>query len=87
MATNPITKNELDQALKAQTKELKAYVNDTATEQTEALARIVNSAFETQNQWLKQEFEAVRKDLDVRKRLEQYDRKFRKLEHALNVKL
>ena len=55
--------------------------------QTDALARIVNSAFEAQNEWLEQQFAAVRLDLDVRKRLDRYDRKFRKLEHALNVKL
>ena len=55
-------------------------------QQTDALARITNAAFEAQNQWLKQEFAAIRRDLDTRKRLDQYDRNFLKLEKALNVK-
>ena len=72
-------------------KVLKAVVARVATkkdleEQTDALARITNAAFETQNQWLKQEFAAIRRDLDTRKRLDQYDRNFLKLEKALNVK-
>ena len=90
----PLTKKDLTEALGVQTRDFDKKLNDQTKElksytdeQTDALARIVNSAFEAQNEWLEQQFAAVRLDLDVRKRLDRYDRKFRKLEHALNVKL
>ena len=73
----PLTKKDLTEALGVQTRDFDKKLNDQTKElksytdeQTDALARIVNSAFEAQNEWLEQQFAAVRLDLDVRKRLE-----------------
>ncbi len=57
----PLTKAELYQALKAQTKELTAYTD----QQTEKLAGIVNTAFQEQNDHLDQRFDGVEDRLQV----------------------
>lgn len=51
------------------------------------LARVVNTAFDAQSEYLEKEFSAIRKELDIRKLVEQHQRKFQKLERALHVKL
>ena len=64
MATSqikPITKAELYQALKAQTKELTAY----ADQQTEKLAGIVNTAFQEQKDHFDQRFDVVEESFGV----------------------
>ena len=78
-------------------KELKGYTDgkidglekrsrDYADEQTEKLARIIAVAFEGQNKYLDQRFNDLEKKLDVRKIVEEHEKKFAKLEHALNLK-
>lgn len=75
--------NGLDNKIDVQTKELKAFVVEQTTEQTEALARMVNKGFEH----VSSELKIVINRLDVRDKIEQFDRKFDKLENALNIKL
>ncbi len=92
-----ITKKDIQQLLGAQTKELKVYIDvqdriivkelkSYADEQTETLSRIVSTAFESQNKYLDQRFNDLEKKLDIRKIVEEHERKFAKLEHALNLK-
>ena len=83
-----LTKEYFDERLKTlatkadlvdQTKDLKAY----ARAQTEELARMVKDGFDGVDRQLA----GIIQMLDVRKRLEEHERKFARLEQTLNVKL
>lgn len=74
---------QLDSRLKSQTTELKAFVIKHTTEQTESLARMVNSGFEHVDFKLNE----IVSRLDVRDELKEVDRKFAKLENVLSIKL
>ena len=70
--TQEYFEQHLQQQLKAQTTDLKAY----AREQTEELARLVADGFED-----------LQARLDLREQLAAHERKFQKLEEALHLKL
>lgn len=93
-----LTKKDIQQILNTQTKELKGYVDgrlstqskelkEYANQQTETLARIVSKAFEKQNEYLDERFDELESKLDVRKIIDEHERKLLKLEQALNMKL
>ena len=94
----PITKKDLQGALRAQSKELKAYVDGRlderlgqqtkelkayAAQQTEALARMIKNGFDE----VDKQFASLRAELDVRKTVARHEQKFRKLERAFNTRL
>jgi hypothetical protein len=70
---------KFDTKLKFQTEELKKFTLD----QTESLARMVNTGFEHVNFKLKE----IVSRLDVKEELKEMDRKFTKLENVLNIEL
>jgi len=67
-----VTKDDLKESLKAQTKELKVF----AVEQTEELAHMVNGGFDD-----------VLDRLDVRERMAKMEKKMSKLEHMLHMEV
>ncbi|MBX4187862.1 MAG: hypothetical protein KW793_01865 [Candidatus Doudnabacteria bacterium] len=78
--------DQLGVKLDAQTRELKAYTN----EQTEELARIVNKGFEHTDQKftpIEQSLITITDRLDVRDKIETFEKKFKKLENTLNIRL
>ncbi|MDP3764557.1 MAG: hypothetical protein Q8Q95_02965 [bacterium] len=81
-----LTKKDIQQLLGVQTKELTKELKSYTDEQTEKLARIVAVAFENQDKRLDRRFDDLEKKLDVRKIIEEHERKFVKLEQALNLK-
>ncbi len=95
-----ITKKDLQDALRAQSKELKSYVDRRldqrlaaqtkelktyADEQTEALARIVQKALEEQTRHFDERLEALAQALDVRKQVERHEKRLLEIERALNA--
>ena len=76
-----VTKKDLDEKLAQQTKQLKAYTD----QQTEELARMVSRAFDEHNRYLKEEFAAIRKELDVRKEVDGLKLQVQEIRHALNL--
>ena len=68
MATSiirPLSKKDLQDALKAQSKELKTYVDTRLGEQTDELAQIVNGAFQDQHDFMEDQFGTVNDRIDA----------------------
>ncbi len=74
-----LTTEYLDKQLKAQTEELK----DFSKGQTEELATMVKTSFDH----VDHRFDEVQRSLDVSDKIQVFDKKFTKLEGALNIKL
>ena len=82
-----LTQEYLDQALQKQTGELKTYTDAAVSRQTEELAQIINSGFQSEHDYMERRLDELQHAMDIRKVLEEHQRKFQRIAEALHIEL
>jgi len=79
-----LTKKDIQQLLNAQTKELKGYTD----KKTDSILRSVAKGFKNEHEYNDGRFNRLEASLDgVKQKVTEHDRKFIKIEEALQIKL
>jgi hypothetical protein len=74
--------NYVERRLAEQTAELKAYTNEVVERAVDNLARVVNTAFQEQKDYMDMRFDLIEKDIQ---KLASYDKRITKLERQCGL--